>query len=344
LDINRIKQSGIFSTGISQFLGFIVIAISMIMIFFVPPAWFSLVITLSIAFAILLFLFNQSNLRLFVIVALLEHVVIIIALSAVVYTKPPIQRNIDKATILVEFLPPPKKQIKNTQQSIPQDSMPDIKMPDLKTKSVVSKYLSSSENDVISSIPTRSKSYKLSPGGLATGDLDKIMGQEIGRRADSEFRLKDNRLSQNNGKYAPSSRFSLPSKGGKPASQGRIGPSTIGRVATGSSIETSNKVQSGGGAFEITGEVSGRKVTYWPEVPEVRGNEVGVVVLEFWVNPEGEVSNVIIIRKAGDILLEKKAKQFVEQIRFAQLPKSIEQKMQRGKITIDFTKDLKSKT
>lgn len=190
-------------------------------------------------------------------------------------------------------------------------------------------------------MPSRSTSYKLSPGGLATGNLNKKTGEAEGRESDSDFKVKDVRAPQATGEYSPSAKFNLPSKGSRRPSQGRSGPATSGRVATGSSLEYSDKVQKGGGLFEISGEVKGRRVTYWPEVPEVQGREVGVVVLTFWVNPEGEVSNVIIKRKPGDPLLEKKAKQFVEQIRFARLPSSIEQKPQKGEITIDFTKNLK---
>ena len=283
---------------------------------------------------------KKKKLRVFIIVAFIEHIILAITLSALVYTKPPIKKDPDVATIKVDFLPPPKKESEKI-QSKPQATIPNTKLPPLKPKSAIDKYLSSSKNDVISTIPSHSRSYKLSPGGLATGDFNKMTGQKAGRRFGSDSMVKDIRTPKTSGEYKASPQFHLPSEGGRPSSHGRVGPTTSGRVATGSSLEYSDKVQKGGGLFQITGEVKGRRVTYWPEVPEARGREVGIVVLTFWVNPEGEVLNVLIIRKAGDPLLEKKAKEFVEQIRFAPLPKSVEGKLQKGKITIDFTKDLK---
>lgn len=334
---NEIDRRHHFSHGILQFAGLITIAISIVLVFMVPPKLFSLVITSGVSFAVLLFFLNYRKLRFFIIVAFVEHIFIVVALSAIVYTKPPIKKDLNRATMTVEFSSPQKQRKKL--QSMPQATMPNIKTPPLKTKSAVSKYLSSSENDVISSIPTRSRSYKLSAGGLATGKFDKLTDQTTGERLDSG--LKNTRMSQKPGEYSSSPQIGLPSKGGRPSSQGRVGPMTSGRVATSSSLESSNRVQKGGGLFQITGEVKGRRVTHWPDVPEVQGREVGVVVLTFWVNPEGEVSSVLIKRKAGDPLLEKKAKQFVEQIRFARLPKGVEQRLQMGEITIDFTKDLK---
>lgn len=330
-----------FSSITPQLIGLIIIASLMLMVFFVPSRLFSILITLCIAFAILLFLFSYKKLRSFVMIAIIEHIVLLVALSAMVYTKPPVKKDINNATIEADIILPTKEEEKKEpQKSIPQVTKSDMKLPPLETKSAVSKYLSASEEDIISSVPSHSRSYQLSPGGLATGNINRTTGEAEGGESDSEFMIKDVRSPQTNGEYKPSSRFNLSSEGGRKPSYGRVGPTTSGRVATGSALEHSEKVQKGSGLFEIRGEISGRRVTYWPEIPEVRGEDVGAVVLTFVVNPEGEVVSVSVKRKAGEPLLEKKAKLFVEQIRFARLPSSVEQKLQRGEITIDFTKKL----
>ena len=92
-----------------------------------------------------------------------------------------------------------------------------------------------------------------------------------------------------------------------------------------------------GSAISISsGDVQGRIVESWPEIPEYTGKDVGKVVLKFWVTPQGDVFNVQAKLKAGNPLLVKLAKRFVEDIKFAPLPKGAKQKNQWGEITIDF--------
>ena len=91
------------------------------------------------------------------------------------------------------------------------------------------------------------------------------------------------------------------------------------------------------GSAISSGDVQGRIVESWPEIPQYTGKDVGKVVLKFWVTPQGDVFNVQTKLKAGNPLLVKLAKRFVEDIKFAPLPKGAQQKNQRGEITIDFS-------
>jgi TonB family protein len=129
----------------------------------------------------------------------------------------------------------------------------------------------------------------------------------------------------------------IPEKGDKRVSAGHPGTSTSRYVADTASLGTSKKPGVGPGGVNITaGDVQGRMVEYWPEVPEYSGKDVGKVVLKFWVTPQGDVFNVQTKLKAGNPVLEKLAKRFVEEIKFAPLPKRAKQKNQWGEITIDF--------
>lgn len=88
---------------------------------------------------------------------------------------------------------------------------------------------------------------------------------------------------------------------------------------------------------DIEGEIAGRKVVFWPQQPEqYKGTKGGTVVIEFWVDPAGNVTKVNIRKKSGSSTLDRVAREYVERIRFAELPKNFRQKVQQGEISIDF--------
>jgi TonB family protein len=90
-------------------------------------------------------------------------------------------------------------------------------------------------------------------------------------------------------------------------------------------------------AGKITGDIAGRKVVFWPKQPEgYKGTEGGTVVVKLWVDPAGSVIRVEVSKKSGSPGLDRIAKQYVEQIRFEELPRDIEQKVQWGEIPINF--------
>ena len=88
---------------------------------------------------------------------------------------------------------------------------------------------------------------------------------------------------------------------------------------------------------DIRGEVAGRKVLSWPKLPEeVKGTEGGSATLEITVDPAGNVTKVKIVKKSGNNMLDRIAMGYVKQIRFEELPKSVQQKDQRGEVVINF--------
>jgi TonB family protein len=88
---------------------------------------------------------------------------------------------------------------------------------------------------------------------------------------------------------------------------------------------------------DIRGEVAGRKVIFWPRLPEeVKGTEGGSATLEITVDPAGNVTKAKIVKKSGNNTLDRIAMSYVKQIRFEELPKSVQQKDQRGEVIINF--------
>lgn len=88
---------------------------------------------------------------------------------------------------------------------------------------------------------------------------------------------------------------------------------------------------------DITGEVRGRKVISYPRPSgEYKGAKGGVVSIKFWVDPAGNITKVEISKKSGSPRLDKIAREYVEQIRFEELPKNVQQRIQWGEISIDF--------
>jgi len=90
---------------------------------------------------------------------------------------------------------------------------------------------------------------------------------------------------------------------------------------------------------EITGEIgkAGRKVVFWPKLPEgFQGTEGGSATIQFWVDPAGNVTRVKLSKKSGNPRLDKIASGYVDQIRFEELPKNFQQKVQSGEISISF--------
>jgi TonB family protein len=87
-------------------------------------------------------------------------------------------------------------------------------------------------------------------------------------------------------------------------------------------------------AGEITGQIAGRKVVFWPRPPEgYKGTEGGSATIKFWVDPAGNVTRVEISKKSGNPRLDTMAKAYVEGIRFEELPEPV---VQYGEIVIDF--------
>ncbi len=90
-------------------------------------------------------------------------------------------------------------------------------------------------------------------------------------------------------------------------------------------------------AGEISGELAGRKVVFWPKQPGTyKGTEGGSATLKFWVDPAGSVTKVEISKKSGNPRLDTIAKEYVLQVRFEELPENVQRKAQWGEMSIDF--------
>lgn len=90
-------------------------------------------------------------------------------------------------------------------------------------------------------------------------------------------------------------------------------------------------------AGDISGEIAGRRVVSWPKLPEgYKGTGGGSAIIKFWVDPAGSVTRVELSTKSGSPRLDTLAMEYVKQIRFVALPKSVKHRVQWGKIPIDF--------
>ncbi len=90
--------------------------------------------------------------------------------------------------------------------------------------------------------------------------------------------------------------------------------------------------------MELTGEVANRKILSkvkpsYPERARKEGWE-GVVVLKFWVTPEGAVKNIQLVRSSGYPELDNSAKSALSQWRFAAKDVTADE---WGQLTVRFT-------
>jgi len=89
-------------------------------------------------------------------------------------------------------------------------------------------------------------------------------------------------------------------------------------------------------AGKISG-LEGRAVVFWPKPPvEHKGTGGGTSIIKFWVDPAGNVTRTEISKKSGSPRLDTIAAEYVKQIRFVALPKNVQQRTQWGEIPIEF--------
>ena len=290
---------------------------------------------------------RRKGLGVFLIVALVEHIIIVIALAAAIYTRPPEKIREDRFEVELIELPPKSKKTPEEEQvyitipKVEEKIKISDKLPDFQLSRSGSRNIGAPDFDVnLPNLP-RTAGADINPDRIFSSP--KTRDAERGERTDSDttLPLKDapRRAGLYGGKVALDT---IPEKGDKRVSAGRSGTSTSRYVSDAPSLGASKKPGLGPGGVTITGgDVQGRMVESWPEIPEYTGKDVGKVVLKFWVTPQGDVFNVQAKLKAGNPLLEKLAKRFVEDIKFAPLSKGAKQKNQWGEITIDFSRNQK---
>jgi len=87
---------------------------------------------------------------------------------------------------------------------------------------------------------------------------------------------------------------------------------------------------------QISGPASGRgSPIYWPPSPEVAVASETLIVLKFWVLPDGRVGQVLPVR-IDDAALEAEGIKFVSALRFRQLESFEKQEKQWGLISLVF--------
>jgi len=290
---------------------------------------------------------RRKGLGVFLIVALVEHIIIVIALAAAIYTRPPEKIREDRFEVELIELPPKSKKTPEEEQvyiTIPKvEEKINIsdKLPDFQLNRSGSRNLGAPDFDVnLPNLP-RTAGADINPDKIFSSP--KTRDAERGERTDSDTTLPLKDAPRRTGLYGGKVALdTIPEKGDKRVSAGRSGTSTSRYVSDAPSLGASKKPGLGPGGVTITGgDVQGRMVESWPEIPEYTGKDVGKVVLKFWVTPQGDVFNVQAKLKAGNPLLEKLAKRFVEDIKFAPLSKGAKQKNQWGEITIDFSRNQK---
>ncbi|MGC8894519.1 MAG: energy transducer TonB [candidate division WOR-3 bacterium] len=124
-----------------------------------------------------------------------------------------------------------------------------------------------------------------------------------------------------------------------------LAPSTDIKLSSGSesfkAVEQQLSATSAGprsSPMELTGEVANRKILSkvkpsYPEKARKEGWE-GVVVLKFWVTPEGAVKNIQLVRSSGYPELDNSAKSALSQWRFAAKDVTADE---WGQLTVRFT-------
>jgi len=284
---------------------------------------------------------KKSKFSTFFIIAILEHILLVIVLAAAIYT--PVPEKDDSREFEVEVVDMPSKEQKppeekaNVEIYSADDIVPTAdELPTFQFERKVGSSSGAQDFDIpLPNVPRRAGA-DVNPDRMFRAPSTRNI--ERGERRNSTGRLKYVRPNDKPGQYGSVPRDILPEKGTRSTSAGKAGPTSSRYVSKASRSGTSRNLGTGPGGVNITaGDVRGRPVEYWPKIPEHSGKEGGEVVLKFWVTPQGDVSKVRIKTKAGDPSLEKLAKTFVKAIKFAPLSKREKQKEQWGEIIIDFT-------
>lgn len=296
---------------------------------------------------------SKKELASFFIISVVEHVVIIMIFAILIYSKPvDIAEPSDAVVVSIEEIKEPEKK----EEKIIIKKEPIVKKITPKpSKQEEPEKLPTLPKIDIQNLNTASPGAKVES---AVPQLPKSYAQVMDRGSDTILRTP--------GKEGPDKKYidDLPNLDDKPAiysstkpSVGPAPPTTqtkpssdfkAGNIGTrdvkGSnsphvdgSVGPSSDVARPGFVGDITGEVVGRKVIFWPkQLEEYKGTQGGSTTIKFWVDPPGTVIRAEVSKKSVSSDLDRIAREYVLQIRFAELPKRFEQKNQWGEIIIRF--------
>ncbi|MGQ9607830.1 MAG: energy transducer TonB [bacterium] len=287
----------------------------------------------------------------FILVAIIEHIFVIAIVAALIYTEPAeVSELRDAVTVTLEEIKkepePPLKEIV-------------IKKPPKKKIEKEKKLVLENKKEIKEELPTMPKIKVIDSASVSAGvpmKLPSTIAQIADIGSDTVLRASEigrsDLLAQN---IAPDLKTGQPLKDTRkpqvnvfsPIQHGK-GKSDLSKASEAGSLPGKlpsyteysgpiSDVARPGFVGDIRGEIAGRRVIAWPNLPdEIKGTQGGSTTLEITVDPTGNVINVKIIKKSGSPKLDKIAMDYVEQIRFEALPKNVQQRNQKGEVTINF--------
>ena len=280
---------------------------------------------------------SRKELASFFLIAVVEHVAVIIIFSMAIYAEPiDIEEAQDTELLIdIEVIDQPKpmppeiiprdRPAREKQPVLPKVRIQDIAAPDPGTEiedsapqlpKTLARIRDTGEETVLRSPGTRDREHRV---------------QDTVSAADVESALKSSKKPSI--EVGPSER----TKGSPEATIARPPESIRDLSPPDQRAGPSDEVAKPSFAGTISGEIEGRKVVSWPKPPAgYKGTGGGSAAVKFWVDPAGSITRVEISKKSGSPRLDTMAMEYVKQIRFVALPKNVQQRTQWGKISIDF--------
>lgn len=285
---------------------------------------------------------RRKGLRFFIILSVAEHVILTVCLAAMIYTRPAVSEDPNEGTLEV-ILEWPVEEIRPEEESV-QDPPPPLEIAETPValpgfqSNFAPQTMGYPELDRNAPGIPRTAAADLNPESFSAVQPPRARMLDRGDNSDNSGLVPMQMTPQGEGMISAPSARPIPEQGTKRVSTGQSGPQSTRNVADASIVGSSKDIRAGRpGGIQLTGEIAGRRVEDWPDIPEYKGRDVGEVILTFWVDPQGNVLRVSPERKPSDPELERLAIRFVEAIRFAPLSSRVKKRDQRGKITIDFT-------
>lgn len=299
---------------------------------------------------------SKKQLGAFFLLSVAEHLIIVLIVIMLIYSGP-INAVPEDAGVTVTIekikkepepplikIVPPKKKAKQENKVITENKKKEpnepVVPPKLKIRNTTDV---ESGSQTMASMPKLPKTFaNVTDNGVGRDLILRSPGPEKGIKSTQEIVPTDNSVSSAyKGPRKVESNVVVPTFDGGKGKGGK----TVGNEPKynpgNSSFPIGTSDSSGatrpGFIGDIRGEVAGRKVIFWPRLSEeVKGTEGGSATLEITVGPAGNVTKVKIVKKSGNNTLDRIAIGYVKQIRFEELPKSVQQKDQRGEIIINF--------
>ena len=296
---------------------------------------------------------SKKELASFFIISVVEHVVIIMIFAMLIYSKPvSVAETSDAIIVSIEEIrreekkkkKPVVKKVEPVLEEIkpkPPKQVEPEKLPTLPKMEIQNLSAANPGSKIESAVPQIPKTYAqtMDRGGEAILRSPGVEGQER-KYLDDLPKLDDKPVVYTSTK--PTIGIDASTTRAKESSDSRTGSVVSRNVSSGSPnadspVGPSSDIARPGFVGDITGEVAGRKVIFWPkQLEEYKGTQGGSTTIRFWVDPPGTVTRAEATKKSGIPELDRIAQNYVLQIRFAELPKHFEQKTQRGEIIIRF--------